>query len=179
MHQARADAALRQNLTINTAMEQPDNHHTRIPGWGVDANPKNDPTYPIKRRVESEHQGYTWQRPSQQAVNVEVLHSNERPNVSAVFGTSSPPSGLSGFLRRRAFRHSESSYGHWLPLMLADRINMVEGVVDDLLHGHVPNLCAELGWGAEWRYNRARFVRRLAFGTLIAAALITSLKRHD
>ncbi len=49
-----------------------------------------------------------------QPVNVEVLHSNERPHLTAVFGTSSPPSGLSGSIRRFAFRYSESSYGHWL-----------------------------------------------------------------
>ena len=52
--------------------------------------------------------------------DAEVLHSNERPNISAAFGTSTPPSGLSGALRRFAFRYSESSYAHWLPLMLAD-----------------------------------------------------------
>jgi hypothetical protein len=41
-------------------------------------------------------------------------------------------------LRRFAFKYSESSYGHWLPLMLADRVGVVEGVLDDLSHGHVP-----------------------------------------
>ena len=35
-------------------------------------------------------------------------------------------------IRRFAFKYSESSYGHWLPLMLADRVNKVEGVLDDL-----------------------------------------------
>jgi threonine dehydrogenase-like Zn-dependent dehydrogenase len=35
-------------------------------GWGVDADPENDPTYPMKKRNNGEHAGYTWQRPSQQ-----------------------------------------------------------------------------------------------------------------
>ena len=74
---------------------------------------------------------------------VEVLHSNERPDLTSVFGTSTPPSGPSGSLRRLAFRYSESSYGHWLPLVLADRVSVVEGVVGDLKHGHVPNILAE------------------------------------
>jgi hypothetical protein len=68
-----------------------------------------------------------------------------------------PPRGLSGVIRRFAFRFSESSYGHWLPLMLADRVGMVEGVCEDLTRGHVPNIFRELGWKAEWQYNRKEF----------------------
>src|SRR4028118_1398639 len=133
-----------------TGMEVKDIENTtidpsKIKGWGVDANPKNDPTYPIKTRNNGEHAGYTWERPAQQPESVEILHSNERPNVSSVFGTSTPPAGLSGMIRRIAFRYSESSYGHWLPLMLADRVNLVEGVLDDLARGHVPTLFDERG----------------------------------
>src|SRR3712207_2167938 len=98
---------------------------SQVKGWGVDTNPKNDPTYPMKRRNNAEHAGYTWERPAQQPIDIEVLHSNERPNVSATFGTSTPPAGVSGMIRRAAFNYSENSYGHWLPLMLADRVDMV------------------------------------------------------
>jgi hypothetical protein len=146
------------------------NDYLQIKGWGVDADVKNDPTYPMKRRNNGEHRGLNWQRPEQQPEEVEVLQSNERPNLSAVYGTSTPPSGLSGLLRRGAFKYSESSYGHWLPLMLADRINMVEGVFEDLAHGHVPNIFKEMGWNAEWKYNRPRLLRRLAVGVLVATA---------
>src|SRR4051812_20784152 len=104
---------------------------TTVAGWGLDANPGNDPTYPMKQRNNAEHAGYSWARPTQQPVTVEVLHSNERPNLPAAFGTSTPPRGLSGMLRRFAFRFSESNYGHWLPLMLADRIGAFEGIVGD------------------------------------------------
>jgi hypothetical protein len=104
----------------------------QVKGWGVDADPKNDPTYPMKHRNDGEHAGYSWERPPQQQTDVEILHSNERPNVTATFGTSTPPAGLSGMIRRAAFNFSENSYGHWVPLMLADRVGMVEGVVDDL-----------------------------------------------
>src|SRR3712207_7840697 len=45
-----------------------------------------------------------------------------------------------------AFGYSESSYGHWLPLMLADRVGVVEGVLGDLKQGHLPNVFAEGGW---------------------------------
>lgn len=148
---------------------------TQVKGWGVDANPANDPTYPMKRRNDGEHAGYSWERPPQQPINVEVLHSNERPNVSAVFGTSTPPAGLSGMIRRFAFKYSESAYSHWLPLMLADRVGVVEGYIEDLARGHVPNVFAERGWKAEWQHNRKSLVTRVAVGALIAGAAVAYL----
>src|SRR5688572_25163876 len=151
---------------------------SQIKGWGVDANPKNDPTYPMKKRNNGEHAGYSWERPPQQPINVEVLHSNERPNVSATFGTSTPPSGLSGMIRRVAFKYSESSYGHWLPLMLADRVGVVEGVLADLGRGRVPNVFAERGWKAEWEHNRTSLIGRiLLIATLVSAVVAFVGKR--
>lgn len=149
---------------------------SQVKGWGVDADPENDPTYPMKFRNNGEHAGYTWDRPTQQEPEVEVLHSNERPNLSAAFGTTLPPSGLSGMIRRGAFRYSEDSYSHWLPLMLADRVDMVEGLVDDLSRGHIPNIFSELGWGAEWKHNRKALVTKIALGAGAAAILYALLK---
>lgn len=146
--------------------------YKNIKGWGVDADPKNDPTYPIKKRTDEEHEGYTWDRPIQQPVDIEVLHSNERPNISAVFGTASPPSGLSGMIRRFAFNYSENSYAHWLPLLLADRVNVYEGVLDDLSRGRIPNIFAERGWTAEWKYNRNGFVKKAVVTTVVASAMV-------
>src|SRR5688572_18267658 len=126
----------------------------------------------MRNRNDGEHAGYSWERPPQQPVNVEVLHSNERPHVTAVFGTATPPAGLSGVLRRFAFKYSESSYGHWLPLMLADRVNEVEGVLHDLAQGRVPNVFAERGWNAEWKYNRVNFLGRLLVGAVVVTTAV-------
>jgi hypothetical protein len=145
---------------------------SQIKGWGVDADPKNDPTYPMKLRNDGEHAGYSWERPPQQSITVEVLHSNERPDLTSVFGTSTPPSGASGALRRIAFRYSESSYGHWLPLMLADRVSVVEGVLDDLEQGHVPNIFAERGWKAEWKHERISLLRRILVRAVLVSAAV-------
>lgn len=149
-----------------------------INGWGVDADPKNDPTYPMKKRTDAEHKGYSWKRPTLQESDVEVHHSNERPNVTAVYGTSVPPSGLSGVIRRHAFNYSESSYRHWLSLMLADRVNMVEGIVDDLRHGHVPNLFSERGLRADWHYDRRRLVTKCAVGLALTAGVAILLSQR-
>ena len=152
---------------------------TQVNGWGVDTDPKNDPTYPIKARTNGEHAGSTWERPPQQRTDVEILRSNERPNVTAVFGTSTPPSGLSGALRRFAFNYSENMYRHWLFLMAADRIGMVEADLGDLAHGHVPNMLAERGWKAEWEYNRADLVTRVAVYAIATGAVIALLRRRN
>lgn len=161
-------------------MEQTRIDPTQVKGWAVDADPENDPTYPMKHRNNGEHRGYTWERPPQQTATVEVLQSNERPNLTAVFGTSTPPAGLSGVLRRYAFRYSESSYGHWLPLVLADRIGVVEGNLHDLAHGRVPNFLAERGWPAEWRHNRRSLLSRIFIGAVVVGAVVglSSTKRR-
>jgi hypothetical protein len=155
--------------------------NSQINGWGVDADPKNDPTYPMKHRNDGEHAGYRWERPPQQPITVEVLHSNERSDLTSVFGTSTPPSGLSGMIRRVAFKYSESSYGHWLPLMLADRVGVVEGVLADLECGRVPNVFAERGWKAEWEHNRVSLVRRILIAVVLASGAVTylSTRRSD
>ena len=106
-----------------------------------------------------------------------MLHSNERPNQTAVFGASVPPSGLSGVIRRYAFRFSENEYGHWLPLLLADRINVVEGILEDLAHGHIPNIFAEKGGKADWKFNRKSQLLKAGVGLALGAATIVLLSR--
>ena len=157
-------------------MEQTMIDPSQVNGWGIDADPKNDPTYPVKRHVTGEHAGYTWERPSQQPITVEILQSNERPVITTVFGTSTPPSGLSGMLRRAAFQYSESDYRHWVPLVLADQVGMVEGVLVDLSRGHIPNVFGEMGLAAEWKYNRKSLVTKVVVGTIVASAIVSYLR---
>lgn len=160
--------------------ENTDSSYSHIKGWGIDADPENEPTYPMKHYTGDDHKRLNYQRPEQQPQTVEVLHSNERPNITAVFGTSSPPTGLSGAIRRYAFRYSEGSWGHWLPLLLADRVNMIEGVIDDFSHGHIPNIWAEKGLNAEWKYNKKGLAVKVVTGvalTLAVAALLSGKKK--
>ena len=159
-------------------METPEKY-AHIKGWGVDADPTNEPTHPIKKYTGDDHQRINWERPPLQPQTVEVLHSNERPNLSAVFGTSVPPSGLSGVIRRYAFKHSENEYLHWLPLLLADRVNVVEGIVDDLKHGHIPNIFAERGWKAELKHNPQGFAKNTLITVASVAAVFLLLTRKS
>ncbi len=141
--------------------------YKNIPGWGMDADPENEPTYPMKNWTGDDHARLSWIRPPQQPQDVELLQSIERPYPSAVFGSTYPPAGVSGAIRRFAFQFSESEYGHWLPLLLADRVNMIEGLVDDLRRGHIPNIFAEKGMKADLKYNRIGLAKKL----LVAGAV--------
>lgn len=142
-----------------------------IPGWGMDADPENEPTYPMKNYTGDDHNRIHYERSVPQPVTVEILRSMERPANTVVFGTSTPPSGLSGMIRRYAFQHSEDRYRHWIPLILADRINVWEGLISDIKKGTVPNIFAEKGWRTEIKHNPAG-VAKAVISTAITLFLI-------
>ena len=151
-----------------------------IPGWGIDADTRNDPTYPMRNIEGDDKRGMNWQRPSQQQESVEILQSVERKYRPAVFGTSTPPSGLSGILRRLAFRYSESDWVHWLTLMAADRINVVEGLFQDLGRLRVPNIPQEMGLRSELAHNRDGLINKVAIsGVLIGLIIVASRMRSE
>lgn len=159
-------------------MQNSNTNYQTIPGWNVDADPRNEPTYPMKNYTGDDHKRLNWERPPLQPATVEVLHSNERPGLTAVFGTSNPPSGLSGIIRRQAFKFSEGDYGHWFTLVLADRINVVEGIIDDIRHGFFPNIFAERGMKADWKYNRKELLVKTVVTVVIATALVLYFKKR-
>ena len=172
-NKATPNRPAQQNENSNKSTQNT-NTYSHIKGWGIDADPENEPTYPMKKWTGDDHKRSDWERPPLQPLDIEVLHSNERPGVTATFGTSVPLSGLSGHIRRYAFKYSESSYGHWLPLLLADRINVIEGIVSDIGRGHIPNIFSEKGWKAEWKHNPKGLVTKVAVLT-VATALVAGM----
>jgi len=152
-------------------------NYKEIPGWGMDADPDNEPTYPMKQYTGDDHNRIHYERAEQQPVEVELLMSNERPEVTRVFGTAVPPSGLSGAIRRYAFKHSEDRYRHWIPLILADRVNVLEGIVEDISLGHFPNIVAERGWKMEWKHNPKKVIVKIA--AVAAVGLLVYLSSRD
>jgi hypothetical protein len=158
-------------------MKVANDDYKTIPGWGMDADPENEPTYPIKNYTGDDHNRINYERSEQQPQDVEILMSNERPVITRVFGTSVPPSGLSGAIRRYAFKNSEDRYRHWIPLILADRINVVEGLIDDIKQGYLPNLINERGLTMEWKYNRQGVIRKATTAAFAGLILYALLKR--
>ena len=139
-------------------MDRPQKY-AHIHGWGVDLDPAQRPAYP-KERQPPRLLDAPRDPPRQQEARVEVLHSIERPGLTPVFGSSTPPSGLSGRLRGYAYRFSENDLRHWLMLLAADRLDVGESLLGELSQGRVPNLYAEMGGRAELKYNPAGAARK-------------------
>ncbi len=148
-----------------------------IPGWGSDLDRKNRPAVPMERtppRFIDVAPG----QPAQQPQNVEVFCSPERPGMTPIFGTAQPPKWLSGSIRRFAYKLTENDLRHWLLLLAADRVDMVEGVVDDLRHGHVPNVFGEMGLRSELRHNPAGLARKALIATAVVGGVMVLLNRR-
>lgn len=148
-----------------------------VNGWGADLDPADRPAVPMERTPPRLHNVH-WDQPSQQERSVKVFHSNERPGMTPVFGTSAPPSGLSGLMRGLAFKYSENDIRHWMILLAADRVNVGEGLLSDLAHGHIPNILGEMGARAEWKYNRAGFIRKAVIATAVVGTAVYLMRRR-
>jgi hypothetical protein len=146
---------------------------TTVPGWGIDADPQDKPNYPIKHYTGDDHQRKNWQRPTLQPAKVEILKSTERPYLSAVFGTANPPKGLSGALRRFAFKYSENMNRHWLMLIMADRVDSFESILGDIFRFRFPNFIKEHGGRALWKYKPMALIGKLLIRFIVVAAIVT------
>ena len=147
-----------------------------IPGWGSDLDRAQRPAVPRERRPARLEHVHFGDMPPQQS-HVTVLHSAERPGLTPIFGSTLPPRGVSGAMRRLAFGYSENDLRHWLLLLAADRVNVVEGLVSDLGHGHVPRLYAETGGRAELRHNPRAAVAKAAVLAASVALLVAWRRR--
>ncbi len=159
------------------AQERPRRDMTHIQGWGADLDRKNRPAVPMEHsppRLE----GAPIAPPSQQPERMEIFVSPERPRITPLFGTSAPPKGLSGTLRRLAYKLTENDIRHFMLLLLADRINVVEGIGDDLMQGHVPNVLGEMGIKAEWQHNPVGLVKKAAVATAVVGIAYYLLQRR-
>jgi hypothetical protein len=151
---------------------------SHIQGWGADLDRKNRPGVPMERtppRFTHAHPGPI----EQQREDTEVLVSPERPGITPLFGTAQPPKGVSGMIRRAAFKLSENDIRHWLLLLVADRVNMVEGIGEDLARGHIPNVLSEMGIKAELKHNPAGLVKKAAITTAVVGGLWYLMSRRN
>lgn len=129
--------------------ESSDELRARIPGWGVDLDPKVRPSVP-RERFDPGLNGAHWEFPERQQEKWPRERSNEHKFLTPVFGTSCPPKGLSGLLRRHAYRtYSEGRAAHWLLLLAADRVDRVEAVARSFATLRPDNPLTETGIRAE------------------------------
>jgi hypothetical protein len=79
-------------------------------------------------------------------------------------------------IRRYAFKNSEDRYRHWIPLILADRINVCEGWIDDIAHFRLANPIKERGWAVEWKYNKPGMLKKMAAVAVLGGAIYALFK---
>ena len=96
----------------------------QIPGWGADLDPADRPSYP--REQPGIETGAHWDFPERQPEKWPRERSVEHAFLPPVFGTSTPPAGVSGAIRRYAYKYSEGRTAHWLLLIAADRVDAWE-----------------------------------------------------
>lgn len=98
----------------------------RIPGWGVDLDWADRPSVP-RERFDPDATGAHWHMPEAQPEPWPRERSIEHTALPPVFGTTLPPKGLSGVIRKHSYaRYSEARAAHWLLLLLADRVDAAE-----------------------------------------------------
>ncbi len=125
--------------------ESSDQLRARIPGWGADLDPKDRPSFP-QERFAPEATGAHWEFPERQPETWPRERSIEHKFLTPVFGTSCPPKGLSGVLRKHAYRkYSEGRAAHWLILLAADRVDALESNVGSFLTTRPDNPVTETG----------------------------------
>jgi hypothetical protein len=62
-----------------------------------------------------------------------IVHRTELLSMTPVFGTGQPLHGISGLVRRIAYGTRETRARHWLLLLMADRIDVLEHRVAKLV----------------------------------------------
>lgn len=135
----------------------------RIPGWGADLDPKDRPSFP--REKPGIPTGARWDFPERQPEKWPRERSVEHAFLTPVFGTSTPPAGASGAIRKYAYaRYSEGRAAHWLLLMAADRVDAWEHHLRSLATLRPDNPITETGVLSEFSRGglRSRLGRKRA-----------------
>ena len=125
--------------------ESSDQLRARIPGWGADLDPADRPSVP-RMQFDLARTGAHWDFPERQPEKWPRERSIEHKFLTPVFGTSCPPKGLSGVLRKYAYaRYSEARAAHWLILIGADRVDAIESHLRSFGTVHPDNPITETG----------------------------------
>jgi hypothetical protein len=130
-----------------------DELRARIPGWGADLDPKDRPSVP-RERFDLGATGAHWEFPDRQPEKWPRERSIEHEFLTPVFGTASPLKGLSGVIRRYAYKeYSEGRAAHWLLLLAADRVDTVESVLRSFATLHPDNPITQTGVLSEFSHH--------------------------
>jgi hypothetical protein len=133
----------------------PEELRARIPGWGVDLDPADRPSVP-RLDYQENLTGAHWEFPERQPEKWPRERSVEHAFLTPVFGTAQPPAGVSGAIRKYAYRYSEGRAAHWLLLMFADRVDAWEHHLKSFLTLRPDNPITETGVLSEFTHHGLR-----------------------
>jgi hypothetical protein len=133
-------------------------------GDAVDASMSRRPGVPMELDPPHPMGAAHWKQPERQPDPGNILKRKGLQELTPVFGTSTPPRGLSGLLRRAAYQIAEHHTSHWLLLLLADRIDVVEHRPQAMLPLLLPLVAGGVGVVALNRRRRSNWFTRLVRG---------------
>lgn len=155
--------------------------YKQVPAWGIDMEHQQSYRKELPSDVENVRGPVQeWQIPHDK-----VHMSVEHPNLTPVFGTSCPPRGLSGSMRDYAYKFGEGTNRHWMTLIFADRVDILESTVIDAFRGHPDRFVQEKGWKANMKYGispsaqRALTIGSVILGVVAVGALVASVMGDD
>ncbi|MEW5847232.1 MAG: hypothetical protein AB2A00_00410 [Myxococcota bacterium] len=102
-----------------------------IPFRAMDLPPEGRPGVPRESQPQRAP-GIHGEPPPRQTPRPNVTRRADLGTLTPVFGTAVTPRGLSGMLRRGAYRIPDHRPSHWMTLMFADRVDVAEGMIRDL-----------------------------------------------
>ncbi len=102
-------------------------------GFGVDTSPQARPGVPMYAPRPRAPEASEWHVPARQAGGEQHLKRAGLKRITPVFGTATPLHGVSGVMRRLAYRYPEDLARRWMMLLVADRVDLVEDRVGGLL----------------------------------------------
>lgn len=136
-----------------TGLQSRDELRARIPGWGADLDPNDRPAVP-RERFAPDATGAHWDVPERQRELWPRERSVEHSQLTPVFGTSTPPKGVSGIIRQFSYeRYSEGRALHWLLLIMADRVDAIESHVRSFATMRPDNPITQTGVLSELRHH--------------------------
>jgi hypothetical protein len=107
-----------------------------------------------RERFDPGASGAHWDFPDRQEEKWPRERSLEHEFLTPVFGTSTPPKGLSGVMRKYSYaRYSEGRAAHWLILLAADRVDAIESHLRSFLSLHPDNPVTETGIRSELTHH--------------------------
>ena len=94
---------------------------------GIDASRDRRPGVPMETDPHPAGAAH-WQEPQRmpEPPSDMVLKRTNLEEMTPVYSTANPPRGLSGAMRRAAYKIPDHKTSHWLVLLLADRVDAIE-----------------------------------------------------